>query len=587
LAVFITILSPDPVALSEYQHVVGSMATRILPTGLSHEKHIDVSPGNRLLVGILGRREQLTTHGQNILAGVTLDESEQIPWWQLDGPVPDGSFAMFRGDDHLLEAVTDYAGSKTIWHARLACGGIVASTSMELIVAMLGDFAVDDESLGWFLSSGSSGPSRSWDRRIKPLAPNSRLRARLDGTTVSVREIPLERPDEGSDDVDFAGLKKELTETVSTLRFGSKPWLLALSGGHDSRAILHATRHVDDLTCVTWVDEFLTDRADSDLAIARQLARETGRKHLIKIIKRPEDAPRLEQALRRFVRYNDGRVDNYLAYVDGMQIWDELSVSEFGGLLRGDELFGCSFATRTPQILQNMRLNSFSDYAPGNEQRELARLHNHSTPPALMKQPGESAARWRWRLRADYEIPTVYAALNSIRARFTEVSCPLLTGRLVRLAGRMRSADLDDKYLFNSVVGSLFPNIPFAAKTSILRRSDVLAIPQATELLLEHMGSTYAQEILGEGCASSISNELNKLGDNRSVKFDDSGVAVTRKSSTAAWMKRVKRRFDPPPPLHPPTLGMRSYLAKLVQEEMSESARLGAEARDRIRQTAG
>jgi asparagine synthetase B (glutamine-hydrolysing) len=252
------------------------MATRIMPSGLHQEKHLHVSPGSNLLVAVLGRREQVTTHGQNILAGIILDDSEQFPWWQLDGPVPDGSFALFRGDDNSLEAITDFAGSKTIWHARLMCGGVVASTSMELIIALLGDFAVDDESLGWFLSSGSSGPRRSWDRRIKPLAPNSRLRARLDGATVSVREIPLERPDERSDEVDFAGLKVELTETVSSLQFGSKPWLLALSGGHDSRAILHATRHVDDLTCVTWVDEFLTDRADSDLAIARQLARETG-----------------------------------------------------------------------------------------------------------------------------------------------------------------------------------------------------------------------------------------------------------------------------------------------------------------------
>ncbi len=577
------ILSPDKAALSGYRRVVDAMAARLLPPGIQGEKHIQVAEERGLLVAVLGGRDQAITRGYDILAGVTLTKPEQIPWWHLDGPVPDGSFAIFRTDDTAMEAVTDYTGSKTIWYARLQCGGVVASTCMEMIVALLGDFSVDDRALGWFLSSGTCGPRRSWDRRIKPLAPNSHLIARINAATVTASELSFGPRPQRFDHVDDVCLENELRQSVSQSDFGDKPWLLALSGGYDSRAILFGTRHIKDLTCVTWADEFLVDQPNSDLSVARLLAEKTGRRHVVKVIKRPQDAAALDQALRRFVRYCDGRVDNYLAYVDGMQIWDELCMSEAGGFLRGDELFGSSIAIKTAQILQNMRLNSFANYAPSRAQQELAIRHDHSTPADYLKQPGESAARWRWRLRADYEIPTVYAALNSIRARFGEVSCPLLAGNLVSIAASMRSKDLDDKRLFNQVVSGMFPGIPFAANSSILRRSDVLAIPQAAELVVDHMSSVFAHDVLGARCAKMIGDELTRLGNNRSAKTNKHDVVATGKSRTPRWIKQVKRRFDPAPQLHAPTLGMRSYMAKLTQEEMTKTAKLGARIRNHVK----
>ena len=581
MAVLTTIFSPDPVALSGHRRVVDSMAKRLLPPGQDGEKRIQVSEKRGLLVAVLGRSDHVVIRDHDILAGVTLTAGEQMPWWNPGGPVPDGSFALFRTDESVMEAVTDYTGSKTIWHARLGCGGVVTSTCVELIVALLGDFSVDDQALGWFLSSGTCGPGRSWDTRIKPVPPNSRLRAQKEGATITVRVMPIEWPRHGHERADVACLERELSQTMSASCFGDQPWMLALSGGCDSRAILYGARNIRDLTCVTWVDEFLVDQPNSDQSIARHLAKISGRKHVVKVIRRPTDAAQLEQSLRRFVRYCDGRVDNYLAYVDGMQIWDDLVASKVGGLLRGDELFGSAFATKAPQILQNMRLNSFADFARSTEQTDLANRFDHATPADLAKRSGESAARWRWRLRANYEISTVYAALNSIRDRFTEVSCPLLTGSLVRIAGSMSTKNLDDKALFRQVVSGMFPGVPFAARISILRRSDILAIPQATELVSDHLGSAYARETLGVQCSKRVGEELTKRGNDNSIKADSHGIVAAKKGSAPVWAKQIKRRFDSPPPLNLPTLGMRSYLASLVQEEMSNTATFGARARKR------
>lgn len=107
MAVLTAILSTDPVALAGYGRVVDSMTRRLLPPGNDSEKQIQVSEERGLLVAVLGRREHVVIRDFNILAGVTLTAGEQAPWWRLDGPVPDGSFALFRADDFAIEAVTD------------------------------------------------------------------------------------------------------------------------------------------------------------------------------------------------------------------------------------------------------------------------------------------------------------------------------------------------------------------------------------------------------------------------------------------------------------------------------------------------
>lgn len=579
MAVLTAILTPDPAALPGYEGIVRSIVTHLLPR--SQQGHVDLrtSAARGLLLSVLGRTDHELDAGWNLVSGCPPIVNESGEERRDSRAVsPQGGFAMIRAHDNGIEAMTDHCGSKTIWHARLACGGVVFSTCMEMIVALLRDFQLDEEALGWFLSAGTSGPRRSWDRRIKPVPPNGRLVASMNGAAVALQEAVFPPPASSAARVDAASLSSELDKAMSTEMLGEKAWLLALSGGHDSRAILHGTRQLDDVVCVTWVDEYLMDAPGSDLAIARQLAAAAGRPHLEKIIRRPRTAAQMDAAMRRFVRYSDGRVDNYLAYVDGMQIWDELGELSAAGLLRGDELFGSAYAINPSQILQNMRLMSFFDYARGPVQQDLARRHNHETPADFMKKPGESAARWRWRLRASYEISTIYAALNSIRSRFVEVTCPLLSQNLVSLAGSMSVRQLSDKALFNDVVGRMYPDIPFASRTSILQRSDINAVPVLNELILDHLVSGAARDYLGREGARAAAGEVSLVSRMAEAPAANDGGAVKRKGAVPVWLKQLKRRFDPPPRLDLVALGMRSYLAQLVSEEMRRTASIGAQA---------
>ena len=583
MAIITTLATCNAVALDSYARVIEAMAKNLLPEDQQSLAWSRVSKRRGTLSSVLGRRDHVRISGYNILAGVVVDAKDSS--WKIEGgPVPDGSYVAVRASNSALEVLTDYTGSTTIWHGRLKCGGVVASTSFELVIALIGDFSLDRKSLGWYLSSGTVGPRRSWDRRVKPMAHNSRLTIQQRGDEITVREVRVDQPRYTTTQVDADTVRASIAATLESYDFGSKPWLLALSGGYDSRAMLFGTRHVDEVVCVTWVDEMLMDRPGSDVEIASILAKKAGRKHVVKTLKRPSSAADLEAAARRFVRYCDGRVDNLFAYLDGMQIWDEMSTMKIGGLLRGDELFGSAFATRDSHILHNMRLDSFSDFATSDVQRALAKRYSHEIPVGLLRRKGESASHWRWRLRSTFEIPTVYAALNSIRARFLQNACPLLSRNLVDLAGAMPSPDHDDRALYTSVVSTMYPDVPIASTPSVIARSGFLNLPSTTELLMDHVHGDFARDALGARSVEQVVSEISARRD-RVAGGDNERLAPPRKRSyVPTWVKRAKRQLRTSPRLDLPTLAMRSFLAELIKDEMEQAAANGNRSRKPVAQ---
>ena len=569
--------------MGRYQRCLEALAGSVLPAGVKKHVKSKVSKKKGYLLSILGRRDLVTERGFSAMAGLASTVENGERWWNLDAPVPEGSFVLFRSDGSGMESATDATASKSIWYARLPCGGLATSTCFEIIVCLLGDFQRDDRSLGWFLSTGTCGPKRSWDKRIKPIAPNTRLRATISGSVVSFRETLNRRSNEYYEDVDERRLEKVLNHTMSQFSFGDRPWLLALSGGYDSRAILHSVRHVKHLTCVTWADASDASDTGSDLAIAKRLADRAGRTHLTKTIHRPSTAQELDVAVRRFVRFSDGRVDNFFAYLDGMKMWDELCGEGYAGLLRGDELFGCSTAMTTKTILHSMRLLSFSDYESSDLQRQLQGLHNHELPNGLQKRTGEDLTHWRMRLRTDYEIPTVYAALNAIRSRFLESTCPLLAKSLVNFAGSFDSTQLDGRQLYKRTVAHMYPEIPVATRRSIVSRPGFVANPMVQEILGDHLNSVYARNVLGARCATSAGNRIAKLAGSNTAAIDSAGRMDAGSSFVPRWVRNTKRRFAPAPKLDLPTIAMRSYLASVVESEMSEVAAMNADAWRHVR----
>ena len=383
-------------------------------------------------------------------------------------------------------------------------------------------------------------------------------------------------------EVDERALGEAIREELGQLDLGNSPWLLALSGGYDSRAILSAFEGKHDIRCVTWADEANKDVQFGDVAIARQLAGMANREHVVKTLARPESVADLEFSARRFMRYCDGRTDNLLMYVDGMQMWDQISQSDAGGILRGDELFGTDFAASQVQILSNMRALSFHDYAESPLQRDLAFKFPHALSAGLQKRDGESTSRWRLRLRSSFETPTVYSALAAIRARFMETSSPLLSGRIVRLTKAMSDDDLDNKQLYKHTIKDTFPGVDFAMNRSILTWSEFFNLPQVRERLHEHLCGPLSKELLGRLGISSVNKALTgPVTENHGMLW-----RVKRQLSTTIvpkWFLRYRQSLASAPALNLRVLGLRSFLVEMLVDEMSKAAHRGASIQNDVK----
>ena len=376
------------------------MVVRVLPETQSNSNQVDMHVSNGVLISALGQADNLRTRDHAVLAGTVIAPSSQSPWWRTGGETPDGSFVLFRTGEGCVEAISDYAGSRTIWHARLNCGGVVMSTCIEIIVALFGNFQLDDSTIGWYLSAGNCGPYRSWDRRIKPLPANTRMHAKRSGSAVICTETTAKQFAPIQVGVDKDMLATGIRQNFERLNLGSQKWMLALSGGYDSRAILAGLRNQQDVICVTWSDPAKQDALNSDVSVAQKLAQATNHEHVVKVIERPMNVDQLEKSARRFMRYCDGRADNIIMYIDEMKVWEEISLLPAAGILRGDELFGTNYAVEPHQILRNMGLVTFHDFASGTMQHDLAQRFGHKLPTGLRRRKGESTSRWRLRLRA-------------------------------------------------------------------------------------------------------------------------------------------------------------------------------------------
>jgi len=573
MSIVTSIITRQPGALQRYAGILRAIVGDVLPPGQADMDRLRVSRGDGLLTAVWGRDDAIDTHGHSTLAGVLRGAAARVPWWKLGAPGPDGSFALIRAERDRLEIFRDFAGSRPLWITRLPCGGVAVSTVFEVLIALLGDFAVNDEALGWFLSSGTAGPGVSWDARVALVPRNTRICVTRAGDSLEIEQFRGPAVDTHVSAAAEKMLGTVLWESLADFEFREHDWLLALSGGYDSRALLDGLKHVSRLSCTTWGDPERIGTPMNDIDIARRLAAKAGRAHETALIQRPSDAAEFERALRRFVRYNDGRTDNCLGYLDGMQIWDEMGNGPAGAILRGDEVLGSNVARSESHVLKNMRLLPFSHFARDSVQTEMRHRFGHDVPAELRQEDDESCSRWRWRLRLEHEIPTVYAALNGVRNRFMESVCPLLTRKLISCAATLPDSALDNKNAFHRVVADCFGDVPFATDRAILYRSDLLKIDQVRNALIEHLADPFARDVLGKRIARLAAKVLESA-----AAEPASGWSRIQGSVSTGCRRLAGRAF--PRLLQKPRLGIndlvvRSYLARLFIEEMNSMARTG------------
>jgi len=351
---------------------------------------------------------------------------------------------------------------RTLWMWQDERATVVA-TSLRHCAFLLGGFEPDEDTPTQFLITGTLGPERSWDRRVRQLRGGESVE--IDTESGRLRCPPTGRRDGAS--VDEAGLsdKQARAELAERIRraLASKlkdpnGWVLPLSGGHDSRGLLMLLPV--PLTTITWGSAASRTDRRSDSWVAAELAAASRVAHRFIEI---SDETTPESALANFVAASEGRIDHIDAYADGLRSWRSLAADGVTGVVRGDECFGWvnrrtelgvrrSVGALGPNdLLENPRTRAMGD------RRLLWRL---------ARSPDESLAAWRDELYRSFRVPSVLAPLTETKANFVDVVCPLLAPDVVSLATSLRDDQRTDKRVFSELVKQLSPPVRFATRSS-------------------------------------------------------------------------------------------------------------------------
>lgn len=425
---------------------------------------------------------------------------------------PDGSFAIFRCSDDYFEALSDPVASRTIWYY-FDEERFIAATSQRAIVMFLGSFEFDDRVIPWMLSSGTLGPEQSWDSRLVRLQADSSVVLDRKSWKISNRTTPFRiNQQDHSDAVYRARLKEAIDITMGSLAdLGPGEWVVPLSGGYDSRAILCLLKDsgfgAENINAITWGLEHSFEEKGNDAYVARAVANELGAGHRFYLTEESDES--VSAIVDRFLLCVEGRSDHLSGYIDGMKIWSGLLGEGVAGLIKGDEGFGWLPVFSVPTVRYSIGCPLCSDYRNLSGVIEKFGLARQDFPEDL-KQKDESLETWRDRLYHTWRIPVFVAAMSDIKFSYFEQITPLLSRSILEKVKELPDRLRTGKFLFKEIVDSISPDIPFADKGANASLLEIAGSERFVQMLHEKLGSAYARSLFSEEFLSWIDNGIKK-----------------------------------------------------------------------------
>ena len=507
--------------------------------------------------------------GTSIALGMLLDAAEG---WDVPGAaLPDGSFALLRADDERIELAADGTASRTLWYA-LTDDELIASSSQRAIVTLLASFVPNRAVLPWMLSTGTLGPTGSWDARLKRVQPGERVVLDRAGWRLrSSIERPSFAPDSSlSRAAHLERLRGAVAAACDRWSFDAREWVLTLSGGADSRSLLYLLRD-RGLDTVTWGLPHTADQEGGDVQIAREVARALAVPHRFFAIHAHAHAP--EVVFERFLALGEGRVDSISGYVDGFEIWKLLFELGYGGVIRGDEAFGWVPVRSAYAVRAATNLATLADFFSAAELATFE-LPEQPLPEPLTRASGETLATWRDRLYQQSRIPTCLAALTDLKTAYLEVGNPLLARSVLQCVCAMPDDLRTDKRLWLEIVAAQLPAIGLARRVAIPSVTDFLTDRPVLELLLDELQSERATTLLAPPllarCRSALQAALRTAGQvTQRRDWRDSRLAA----AVPAPVRAVIRNWRAPrPSIRPLILAFRAFVAARMQARLAADA---------------
>lgn len=520
---------------SNTENKLSDICNALVPDNITRCADYKIYVEGRLAYAVTMKNSALLESDMSVLLGFRYSKQE-TNWTTQQHNYPDGNYVLFRNGDDNLEVLCDGVGSRTIWYYH-DDEIFIASTSQRGAIMFLGSFVFDERVIPWVLSTGTLGPQFSWDIRLHRLQADSSVLLNKKTWVLSLNKNPITFTEVKNQRKKHKEILTDaIRQTINTLgSIDYNQWILPLSGGYDSRAILCFIKEQiglhKDLRTVTWGLETSVHEDGNDAKIAKELAHSIGVHH--DYFNTDMSSEPIETIIDRFIHCSEGRIDHLSGYMDGMEIWKRFHDENITGLIRGDEGFGWSQVSSELTVRLAVGCALCSDYV--NLKNIIAdfNLHSQQLPKELTKNDTETLSEWRDRLYHTFRIPTILAALSDIKLTYIEQINPLLSKTILTAVRSMPDNLRTNKTLFKEITNTIGPNIPIANKSAIANLEDILKKKQLINLFKREINSSYANNLLGDKFVQFICDQIK----------DDKSTLKTRNQQLKQSLKRHLPRF--------------------------------------------
>jgi len=447
----------------------------------------------------------------HLFLGYTFEQIRE-EWTKTKTTTPDGNYAIFRSSSDCIEVLTDELATRTIWyyhHHDL----FIASTSQRAIIMYLQSFEFNPLAMSWMLSSGTLGPEHSWDKRIKRLDISSTLTLNRDTWSIDIHQNCFQMSASENDTAIVSSVIEEnITESIRHLEhLDYKKWVLPLSGGYDSRALLFFMKESIKLPSyfktITWGISDSKDTPESDTVIAKRLASNVGVLNEFYPIDTSNEP--LSLITEQFLCFGEGRNDHMNAYLDGMKLWEFLYEQKIKGIIRGDMAFGCPECKFDKFARFYNVLTTCDDFANLRKFQNDYELPAQKIPEKYRKQDGETTQQYMYRLHSIHKVPVLLAALADIKYSFLEQISPFLSKRILKAARTQHDSLRMNKQLFKNLVLKRSKGIPIATSGATEKMIEYLSRGEIKKEISQFL-EQYGKDIVSPEMIHTVISQYNQ-----------------------------------------------------------------------------
>jgi len=546
------------------------LAQRLTPDHISASVRT-VTCYQGIVFSIITPNEAIQIHEASV--GLGNIEVCSVDWWKPGAPVPEGAYALFRANEEKIELVTDIVASRSIWYVHTE-KLFIASTSQRAIIACLQSYEPNPKVYPWLLSSGCLGPELSWDRRICKMRGDSRVVLDRRSWELSEHTTPVTFEVELITDQEHERrLENALQTTFERLDLDWQHYVLALSGGYDSRYSMAMLRKHADLRYITWGTKTALQESNSDACIAHQLAQKYRLPHEYFCLDLSNEP--IDRLFDRNLMAVEGRIDHLHAAMDGFIRYKQLHEMGTIGLIRSDVGFNEDPVTTRFDVIATNGFYILKDYS-NISPVDINEMEPQELPDYLQQHHDESLVTWRDRLYHEFRIPSILAALAEGRLSYMEQVNPLLAHRIIQRVRMLPDHLRTDKVVFTRIVNHLIPDVPIASKRSTLAIPDLLAHEEVKTLFYDVLESQQVKTMLPAGILNCVLGNLTQEGwANRNLLDKKKKSILVRflpapfRRTLLSSVRQVKK-----PTLNPERLALRCFIIARMQQILADDARV-------------